>query len=213
MKSIISIFTFFLISVTGYAYELQIPKPVDMMKYSESPSEDMYSVSTIYPIGWSGNGYFAFIQEDEVAGRGGVKFLYIVISSTTDKIVWNYLDDWKNTNDVSVAKSIERVRKVLVEHLVKYQIVQNSGVELHPFPYHKDNQVFFPKIGISKKEDKHPFLGDIQSITIFMNRNEKKKRIYVKEDPGALSYWVSGYFASPFEKRILVSIGVEKWGG
>lgn len=212
MKKFLSLFAFLIITVSGYALDLHIPKPVDMMMYSKPSSKSMYAVAKIYPVGWSKNGYFAFIQENDVEGRGGVAFSYIIINTITDKIVWNHLDDWVDSNDVNIKQSIERVKKVLSKHLMKYQIIQNRGVEFYSFPLIQGEQVFSPNIEIIKKQEKDPFLGDIQSVSIFMNKGTKKKRIFFKQNPRALSYWISGYFLSPYEKRILVSIGQEKWG-
>ena len=212
MKKFLTLFTFFIITTSGYALDLQIPKSVDMMIFSKTPSKNMYTVSKIHPIGWSKNGYFALVQENEVEGRGGVEFSYIIINTLTDKILWNHLDDWLDAEDITIKQSIKRVKKVLVKHLAKYKIVQNVGVDFYPFPLKQDEQTFSPSINIIKKKEKDPFLGDIHSVSVFMNRETKKKKIFFKQNPNAFSYWVSGYFMSPYEKRILVSIGEEKWG-
>ncbi len=199
-------------SFSVYAADLKIPMLVDMMIYSKSPSKNMYFVSEIYPIGWSKDGHFAYIEKNEVAARGGVKFSYFIINAVTDKVVWSFIDDWPNSNNATVVQSIERSNKSFEEKVNKYQIVQNAGVDLHAFPMSQGRQIFSPKIEIIKKKEKHPFLGDIQSVGVFMNKNKKRKRIFFKKDPGAFSYWITGYFISPFEERILVGIGEEKWG-
>ena len=212
MKTAIAIISYLLFTLSAYALDLKTPAPVDMISHSKPPSKDMYFASEIYPVGWSKDGHFAFVQKNEVAGRGGIKFSYFIIDSVTDKVAWNYIDDWIDSNNTTIHQSIKKSKNRFKKQLEKYEIVQNRGIDLHAFPLNHGDQKFFPEIEILKKKESHPFLGDIKSVSIFMNKNTKRKRIFLKKDPGAFSYWITGYFASPFEKRILVGIGEEKWG-
>ena len=201
--------------LSGYAFcqEVQIPAKADLMVFSRPMSSSMYAVAEIMPIGWSEDGKFAYAHRRSVAGRGGVLFSYIIVSSVTDEIVWKYEDDWPDSNTVTAAESVQRSREPIEVHLGKHNIVQGQGTTLNGFPLTREGASFEPELKVLRKAEKHPFLGDIASLGVHMVRDgAETKRILHRDDPGAFSYWIAGYFLSPFEPRILVVIGEEKWG-
>ena len=213
MEKILTAILLCCFSFSAFGQEIHIQKNVNMMAFSKKPSSNMYAVSDIMPIGWSKDGKFAFVHKRSVAGRGGVIYSYIIINSVNDGIIWIYEDDWPNSDTVRVGKSIQKNQSIVVEQLKKYEIVQGQGTDLYDFPLLRDGAVYKPELKVRKKPEKHPFLGDIESLAVYMLRDDiKRKRIFYKDNPGAFSYWIAGYFLSPFEQRILVAIGEEKWG-
>ncbi len=188
------------------------PKPAAMMAFSGKPGNNMYAVHEITPLGWSREGAFAYIETEYVEGRGGVLFTYVVLDAVNDRVLWRYEDDWPDSGDVELQVSMMKIEALLEAQLRHYGIIREAGIGLLGFPLREEGVQYTPKIALEKKAENDPFLGDIRSVSVYMHRDGSKKRIYHRNDPGALSYWIAGYFKSPFEPRILVAIGEERWG-
>jgi hypothetical protein len=200
-----------------------VPAKVDIMRFSQMPSDRIYAIAEIMPFGWSRDGKFAYLQKKYIAGRGGTLFSYVVINTVTDEVIWQYDDDWLDSNSVDAEVSFAKNRVNIETILDEYNIVHGKGVRLHNFPLVLNGNEYESKLEIIKKTGEAlveleesgmvGFLGDIQSFKTYIVLNgRKKKNIFTKHDPKAFSYWVSGFFQSPFEERILVVIGEETWG-
>lgn len=212
---IFSVFCFIcssLMALTVSASSMNDPIRAQMMSFSDAPSDSIYFIAKIYPLGWSKQGHFALIQENEIAGRGGITFTYIIIDAVSDQLVWHYVDDWPGSSNISVRHSLDKQAGRLSKKLDQYGVVRNAGVRLSSFPIAFDKNTFFPSIDIKRKKARDPFYGDIEHLSVYVTDGQRSKKIFSKTDPGAFSYWIAGYFASPFENRILVAIGEEKWG-
>lgn len=213
MKKILALLLFSISCQLTHAYDIQLPHSVDMMAFSDiTQHRDMYAVAEIMPVGWSESGIFAYIKKEHIAGRGGVMFTYVIMSAIDDETQWKLIDDWPESNEVSIQQSINKHASLLQEQFTKFGIVQNPNIELLHFPSRINNNTYRPEILITRNSKKDPFLGDIATVTVNMQKNDKKKRILYLKQPGALSFWIAGYFQSPFEDRIVVAIGEENWG-
>ena len=199
-------------ALEGLSGEIIVPKPAAMMAFSEKPGNNMYAVHEITPLGWSRDGAFAYIETEYVEGRGGVLFAYVVLDAVNDRVLWRYEDDWPDSGDVELRVSMMKIGELLKAQLGRYGIIREEGVALQKFPLREAGMRFAPEIVLEKKVENDPFLGDIRSVSVYIYRDRVKKRIYYRKDPGVLSYWIAGYFKSPFEPRILVAIGEERWG-
>ena len=195
------------------AQEIQRPSDSRIMQFSERSGKNMYAVEDIFAIGWSEQGRFAYATRTHVAGRGGTLFSYFVVSAVTDDILWKLDDDWPATNSVSIDQSMARNRAALLQMLDRYSIRQGRGTRLREFPLVAEGVQYRPKIAVKKKKEGHPFLGDIERVSLHILRSDgTQKTIFTNSDPGAFSYWTAGYFRSPYEPRILVAIGEQVRG-
>lgn len=215
MKNTILVLFTILFSINLFAGE-RIPGFIDLMVYSEKPSSRMYEVKRIAPIGWSKDGKFGFIKEDPVEGRGGVIYRYTILNTVDDNVAWLQLhdtfDDENTNNDFTL--SYKKHKKTFLEALEKYNIIQGEGIKFLDFPYIEDkNNSYDIELKTTKWKKKNPFRGDIKTLKVYATLNSsKKKRISSKNKSIAFSYWVAGYFKSPFENRILVLVGEEEFG-
>lgn len=187
------------------------PASVDIMAYSTRKPDGFFTVSEIFPVGWSRDGKFAYITKVSVGGRGGTLFTYFIVDTVTDKVVSEFEDDWSDSSDVSIEESIRKKMDIYSSQMHKYKILEGEGVRFFNFPIKDGGKTYEAKLEVVNKADEDPFLGSIQQVDVFVTLDGSiSKRIYSKGDTRAYSYWIAGYFLSPFEKRALVIIGEEK---
>ncbi len=218
MKYIILIISIFLIPLTSQAANSEPLKFINLMAYSQKPESGMmYQADSIIPIGWSRSGYFAYIKEAPVEGRGGVIYTYVIFDSINDKIVWSTEHDIIDGTEDSFEISYKQFKPTFLKALQKFKIEQGEGTKFEKFPYKSlEGSSYTIELKTQKRLSKNPqdfFLGDIKSlkVNVLKDRNIKKK-VYSKENLRAFSYWSAGYFKSPFEERILIVVGEEIYG-
>lgn len=191
------------------------PATVNMMAFSKKPSSSMYAIDTIIPIGWSRDGKFAYITANEVEGRGGHIFQFIIINTKNDKTIWKHEDDNENgmeINKTTISQSIQKNAKVLSHNLEKHNIIQDKGTTLFRFPYTSGNKKYEASINtVYKPQRKDQYgIGSIDSMKVLVTQNSNKNKIiFYTNKTDAFSYWIAGYFKNPYDKQILVAIGQE----
>lgn len=202
--------------LASYAQTISLPAPLDVMKSVGNP-ERMYGYERIRPFGWSRDGKFAFLTEEDADGRGGIIFTYYVIDTVTDRKGWMLIDDswdWdqeESDGEILAEASLSRNMKTLQAQFKKYKIVQMEKMELLPFPLTAIGSVFESKLQLESTEENTEFYS-IKSIRLEITRDgTRSKTIFRNGAVDALSVWISGCIMSPFEKRILVLIGEEKF--
>ena len=184
---------------------------------------DKYAHSILRPAGWSADGKFAFVNEQVVGGRGGVKFSYIIFDAVEDSIVETIKDDsfnWENRIDkenagkegyyftISYGKNKESWNTLLT----KYAIDSTHPPLLEQFPLLAGGIEYAPEFEFTYRDKEDPyysFTGSISGLKVSLKKDNLIKKIYSNQELQSWNCWSGGYFYSPFEKRILIVIGTE----
>jgi len=178
------------------------------------PTELIYSQQAdkvlkdkFYPIGWSGDGKFAYIVEEVDEGCGCYFFKIAIQDLHTDKLVWNWkFNDQGKSEDIKTvwSKNYDDFKK----QLKQYKIVQQTKFSLGGVRFAYQNEDFTLSMETKTKQDKD-FGLDVVTETYIRIQSAKQgtKTIYQYIEQGAsvvLSASVAGYLQSPYENRIVV---------
>jgi hypothetical protein len=214
MKRKLTVLILAIISLSAYSGTL--PEKVDLMKYSKKTS-GMYGFPTFRAAGWSADGKFAYITHRESEGRGGTVYRYVILDAVRDKVVWELEHDTFNSETGKIT-NYDFNREPGLSHLREFQkqlkhfnIQSGKGTNFQSFPL-KHNGNTYTATAFSVPEENGQFWDKIKSFRVLIEaQNKGRKQITSDNDVKAHSYWIAGYFKSPFEPRILVVIGEEKF--
>lgn len=184
------------------------PKPANL-RYFNNANEDRSKViyHEIYPIGWSAEGKFAYIEipPDEAAGCQ-TSYFYIK-DLITDNIVYTtqskeYCED--DLYDV-FNRSWKSLEPKITAKLNEYHIEPTAGVELLQLPYlYNGNKYDFHLYSRMGRNEMFGIdIAEASVISLKIN-NQIDKKIYGQTygKDGPFYNEVIGYFKSPFENRL-----------
>lgn len=212
-------FAAFLLVAAGLSAQARysLPAPLEVPAYDRSSPRPL---EELRPFGWSPDGAFAMLTVEEVDGRGGVVYTYRVRSAVTDEDLYLLEDDsfsWppgsaeaeNPTAEISWARVGEAVSKVLAS----YGIVQDPEIAIRRFPIESPvGTVTADAVVAFEAEPEDADFDRVDGYEVWIRRERRSaKRIASEVDVFAFGARVLGYFASPFEPRILVLCGEERY--
>ena len=172
------------------------------------------------PFGWSPDGKFAYLSVEEVDGRGGVIYSYRIFDAVSDVELYLFEDDsfrWPEgspgaenpTASHSWARSGEEVSQALSRHRIRRQ----AGIVVRSFPAVTPLGTYIAEAVITLEDQpEDPAFDRVDGYEVWIRRaGESAKRIAAAQDVFAVDGSVLGFFTSPFEPRILVLFGQERY--
>ncbi|MBP5748352.1 MAG: hypothetical protein J6W63_08340 [Treponema sp.] len=179
------------------------------------------STCNTFPIfrifGFSKDGKMAYSLEEDVDGRGGTIIQYIIQDLVTDKILWTTKDDtedWTGEQDsmatlTTFLISLNNKKAELKSAMQKYGIIQADS-EFLQFPT-KDGYSCTASFQDKTKDGDDDWLGKIDYQIRVKNPAGKSKTVSSAKDVKAYQVVVCGYFKNPYENRLAIIYGEEKY--
>ncbi len=191
----------------------------------ENPfSKPISTITTLRPVGWSRNGKFAYITEEITDNGNGTLITYIIFDAVDDTYI-DRLEDYPEDREVfdrtriyekdyKFISSFSEMDKKWNTLLDKYEIDRDQNIELRQFPLIYDDFTYIPSLeydsSITDEEEYfHTCIGCFKGLTVYINKKNHKKRIHHNSEILIWNSFYGGYFISPYEKRILVLIGIQ----
>lgn len=191
--------------------------------FIESKPENIthtYHPRGIYPVGWSENGFFAFVIQLSMGEVGVPKYEFVIMDLVTDeKIYYEKVDiervaNYFNGDSQSYNKIVNDRDIWLIESTNFRKALENNNVIYMQSPLLKfDNSSYNIKIEHDIYSEEN--LSTIRSFSIFLiNKDNKYKKvtnndlsfdITMSRNIGTSCY---GYFKSPYEDRIAILYGI-----
>ena len=159
----------------------------------------------------------AYSLEEDVDGRGGTIIQYIIQDLVTDKILWTTKDDtenWTGEQDsmatlTTFLISLNNKKAELKNAMQKYGIIQADS-EFLQFPT-KDGYSCTANIQDKTKDGEDDWFGKIDYQIRVKNPAGKSKTVASAKDVQAYQVVVCGYFKNPYENRLAIIYGEEKY--
>jgi hypothetical protein len=154
-----------------------------------------------FPIGWSANGKFAYIQIPANEGSDYDHIEVIIKDLITDKIVDSYSSKDYPSQENLLTTVWPYFHSGLLPLLKKHQIIPGNGTDLKPLPF-RFNDISYD-FHLYNKYD----MNEIAAASIHLKKNnELDKKIYAEryEEYKPMSSKIAGYLQSPFENRVAV---------
>lgn len=172
------------------------------------------------PFGWSRDGKLAYLSVEEVDGRGGTIFTYRVVDAVTDRELFVFEDDsfeWpEGSGEAETPRPEHSWRRVGAEvsaALARFGIVEGSASQILRFPADLPAGTFSADvITLLEKDPEEPAFDRLDAYEVWVRRpGVASKRITAQADVFAVNATVLGYIASPFEPRLFVLVGEERY--
>ena len=154
-----------------------------------------------FPIGWSVNGKFAYIQIPSNEASDYDHIEVIIKDLITDKIVDSYSSKDYPSQENLLTAVWPGFHSAILPLLKKHQIVPGNETELKPLPFRFNNISY--DFHLYNKYDR----TEIAAASIHLKKNNVlDKKIYAEryEDFKPMSSKIAGYLQSPFENRVAV---------
>lgn len=196
-------------SISYEAGDYSIP---DELKYSNQA--DDFLVNSLYPIGWSKDGKFAYIVEPADEGSGFYLFELIVFDLVNNTVVWSWKP--KESEEGDLETTWKENYGLFKESLNKFEIVGEKNYELkNGKTSYKGNEY---QIVLETKTETEPDFGFdvVKEMKILIKSPEiGTKEIFnhkEKDYSMVVGAYIPGYLLSPFDGRIVVICQMERWG-
>lgn len=219
---------FFLLQIIGNSLSAQnsaiytLPEEMIFKKHYqiESDSDQMQPYyAQVYPIGWSKNGFFAYISLVYSDGAGTTSGNLIIKNLTTNK--FNSISDYGfvieydeyDTTYTHIKTMWQKNYKAIADSLMKYNIIQQKKFDDLSFPITTNVDSLNYAIQHTH-EDVDGVSGNVSFIVTIYSKIQGKKTIheYHNSHSSFLMGNVIGYFKSPYENRIAVILTSEHRG-
>jgi len=191
------------------------PEPAEVKYLFAEKDENGFSYlnDRFSPIGWSGDGKFAYALEPADEACGCYFFSIYVQDMATDKILWKWeFDNADNPeNETDFSKIWKQNSKFFTNKLNEFKIQPVSYTKLSFFPIIKGDASLSCAISNSFIENPLGFINIRETKLYLKSNNKTEKKIYHKnfrpekeEYSYQLSNAVVGYLKNPFENRIAI---------
>ena len=198
--------------------ELTLPQGFDpFANHRSKVGSTCYTFPIFRVFGFSKDGKMAYSLKEDIDGRGGTIFTYIIQDLVTDKILWQIKDDtedWLSDQAGSQDLSIEEVsllkkKEELKAAMEKYGVTQSSQKFLQfPASNGYDCTADFQDKTNNGEDD---WLGNIDYKITVKNSSGKSKTVASEKGAKAYQVVVCGYFKNPYENRLAIIYGEEKY--
>ena len=204
------------------AQELALPPRIDLFQYnaSEFTSLNMSEHPIARIWGWSNNGKVAYSIEWDVDGRGGRMIDFVILDLITDNKVFEQTIDSFGHDDYDGDYTFEDLffmyNHVLSDALRANNIVLEQRNDFLPFPLRRNNITFNGHIiDVGHTRDEYGMFERVLSRYSILVTADNRRKIIGNMIPVSrltLDIYISGYFLSPFENRIMVVTTERAWG-
>jgi hypothetical protein len=200
--------------------------PRELLFTGKRPSEKFPNplYTKFFPIGWSTNGHFAYIEEPADEACGCYFFNIIIKNMTTNKEVWKWSFNGQDMKEN--LKSIWRKNKTrFAKKLNEYGIVQSTFNKLEKLPFKLNQKSYNFMIKNDTFTSVDFGVVVIKDVKVFLKSNHVATKIIFEKNyttliegrpepplSGTLSNKISGYLKSPYENKIAVFYEVENRG-
>ncbi len=183
----------------------QIPPAVDVKGgYS---SEGMYGGQEFHPVGWSPKGLFAYFIVQPVEGRGGATWTFRVFDTVEDQVVAELNDDTELHKDPWAVNAA--AWKALLK---KHGIQEGKGISFATFPLKTSGDELEARVKPTLNPNPETGMDKVTGYSVEMISREKgHKTATSRQKLKLMNVWLAGYFSNPFENRIVLVIGEEKY--
>jgi len=187
----------------------QKPKSI---KYSSN--DDNFLSDKFYPLGWSQDGYFAYITELADEAMGCSVFEFNILNTINNTNVWKFTAQIENNTDLDTVWKINS--DLIKKKFSEFKIIQQDEIELGKTSFNHNNKDF--KIVLTNETQTNKEYGfDVITATKISLSSQQlgTKLIYDYKEVGyslILGQLVVGQILSPFEDRIVVVLKNERWG-
>lgn len=223
------------------AYDFQY-RPIHILENSMNLIEDniqdfsIQHIHDIYPIGWSDDGKFAYIQHRHWDESNNHSYRLIIQSMVTDNIIWenDYFNVFRLIEDANY-EQYEKLQKIYFDVLTpefyyqykkdeidaalkKYNIIQIEPSFIQGFPITTTSSVIDIHLNELAKEE---LREDMKGLNFFrsytynieVSNNNENKIIHSNhlEREEVIGSQIVGYLKSPFEDRIAVIVAYFHW--
>jgi predicted secreted protein len=207
-------------SYSADTYRYFPPQELRFKDYDES----QFYPDRLYPIGWSKNGVFAYIEESLEDAAGFVKYTLVLQDMVSDSVVWSHVVRLEEEyyENYSERKGIKVVwaqnAELFSRELRKQGISQAAKFELSSFPIRvRDDSIDVQLEHIQQEiEDPESYSGRFLIPTeVRMKIHSQRlgeKQVYSSTFGYDVAMSVEGYLKSPFEERIAVILSYESPG-
>jgi len=191
------------------------PLPAEVKYVFAEKDENGFSSlnDRFFPIGWSGDGKFAYALEPADEACGCYFFSIYVQDMATDKILWKW--EFDNSDDPEKQTDLSKIWKqnstFFTNKLNEFKIQPVSYSKLSSFPILKGDATLTCAISNSFNENPLGFINIRETKLYLKSNNKTEKKIYHKnfrpekeEYSYQLSNAVVGYLKNPFENRIAI---------
>lgn len=199
------------------AARYRIPEPLSIAVEASHPT----LAPVVLPIGWSRDGFFAWVEVEWVGGRGGADVTYMIIDTVEDLVVWRLRDavSWERARRDGSDRSIVEYSwndfgSEYIPQLERFGIEQRDQPESGSFPLFDLGVMITAAIETEFPDGGRGGASDhLDSYSVIVNSMRRgKKRVTTNSRTDALDAWIVGYVESPFEPRIAVAVATEHTG-
>ncbi len=185
-----------------------IPKPLKYTAVNEN-----FIVDKFYPIGWSQDGYFAYIYEASDQGMGYSFFDFVIISAKDNKIIWQNAAGAENCNTDSIWN---RYKLLIKNKLTEYKIIQQENFELGKLNFTKDKNNYSLSLENNTTLNTDYGFDVITETYLFLTtNNQTKQKIYEYKEteyPMILGQVIAGQILCPYNDYLVTILRNEHWG-
>lgn len=177
--------------------------------------DDVYDYfGNFYVLGWSKEGYVAFLSDRVMDGAGIERVSFYVQDIVSDKIVYSDVLDFEDSlNSPFPGEYLKQKKTEINSKLEEYKIL-DVRPELKPLPYSYENYTFDFSVKLTEVRVDYDIIS-VQNYTITAERDDgtekKSKEIVTKKEERAENVKICGVFESPFEKRLLLVYAQEEY--
>ena len=190
--------------------EYVLPQPFAFAKYNQNFLQD-----TIYPIGWSYDGSFAYLNQiaDEACGCTYVIFAVLNTSLNITEVVFEYND---NGDGMTVEGIWDKKYEILKKTLLEKKVKQFHKFELHSAKFGSNNINYEMELTVERVLEPEYAIELVDKASIVLQSRKLGQKNVVVIDYSSpyfiLDAAVVGVFVSPYRKHVAILYKEEKIG-
>lgn len=221
--------------ISAFKAKKSYPRPVELV-YPGKTNQKGYPgplYPSIFPIGWSRDGKFAWAEEPPDEACGCYMFIIFIQDMRTDKILWSWRFDmsgeegydYNKKNAIYFKQVWQKNSRLFTQKLNQYKIESFTHKKMEKNPLKKNNKkIEFTLTNKDQAEEDYGFQM-LNSCTVslrvdnkFLKNISTIKYTYDIPDGGpknqsnTLTNKLTGILESPFEKRVAVFVIQERRG-
>ncbi len=206
----------------GSGQKLQAPNPLGQLPVkwtgltAKKLCQNKYGCleQTIYPIGWSEEGKFAYCVEFPKEARDMYRMDFLIQDLTNDEIVFQ--SSFKGEPTLTLAEVWRNKNQDFISDLSKFDIQIPNDFDIKSFPLEWGEESLTCSVDRQKQMNDYSGVEIVSESQLTIDGGDLGKKQIAKQTYGKydliLDTEVIGYLKSPYEERILVVYAKEKRG-
>jgi len=201
---------------------LEITPPIYAPVYAQfDPVPGLTAPPIFYPLGWSQDGVFAFMEIRESAGRGGYQVSIRIIDLVQDNVVYNATElDWDNADivDLVFPEDSDTIARYFArfwsEELTAAKVVTSDRENFNvfsPLPIVFEDVSYFSRFDVIPRVEEDAIQGTIEAYDFWLMGDNNTSKLVYSAEPRAVTVSAAGYFLSPFEPRVAIVLVEERY--